>query len=329
MWGAVSRTDARPLVSIVVPVHDEEPVLEELFGRLVDVASREDLGVDVEMIFVDDGSTDRSRETLARLAGKDPRVRVLALSRRFGQEAACAAGLDNAAGDAVVVMDADLQDPPDVIPDLVSSWRGGHAVVHARRSSRRGDSAVKRVLAWGFYRILGAGAEAPFVTDAGNFRLIDRSVLDAISGARDRGRFLRGLACWAGGKQAIVAFERAPRRAGRSKYGLGRQIDLALDGLASFSALPVRAVGCTGALLSIAGIGSIAAGAAIAIAGGEHAGSWALAGGVAAATGLVLAGLWIVGEYAYRAGREASGLPLYVVSERIGFGGIDREARVT
>jgi glycosyltransferase involved in cell wall biosynthesis len=308
------------LVSVVVPVLDEQGVLGELHRRLDAVSSQEGLDADIEMVFVDDGSTDASREVLARLAGRDERVRVLVLARSFGQEAACAAGIDHARGDAVVVMDADLQDPPELIPAMVARWREGHDVVHARRLSRRGEPLAKRAAAWLFYRFMGLGSDARLLRDAGGFRLIGRGMVEALSGARDRGRFLRGLACWAGGRQAEVTFHRDPRHAGRSKYGPGRQAALAMEAVTGFSALPIRIVGLAGGLLVAGGAGSLVAALVVRLASpGSGIAPLLQAGGLALATGLVLAGLWIVGEYVYRLGREARGLPLYVVRERMGF----------
>jgi dolichol-phosphate mannosyltransferase len=307
-------------VSVVVPVLDEQEVLVALHARLASVADDPALDARVEMIFVDDGSTDASLSILHDLAGRDGRVRVLALTRNFGQEAACAAGLDHAAGDAVVVMDADLQDPPELLVELVERWRRGCDVVHARRSSRRGDGLLKRAAACGFYRFMSVGSDARIVPDAGGFRLLDRSIVDALAGARDRGRFLRGLACWVGGRQAQVRFERRPREGGRTKYGWRRQGALALDAVTGFSALPVRLMGCTGALLAAAGLAGAAAVVALACSGRlAGPGGWAATASVALCSGLVLVGLWVVGEYVMRVGREVRGLPLYVVDERVGF----------
>ncbi len=309
----------RPLVSIVVPVLDEKDVIEALHARLDALARRADLGASLEIVFVDDGSTDGSAEVLARLAGSDPRVRVLGLSRNFGQEAACAAGLDHAQGDAVIVMDADLQDPPELVVELVQKWRQGYDVVHARRRSRRGDPALKRIAAFCFYRFMGLASDARMVPDAGAYRLLDRSVVDALSGSRDRGRFLRGLACWVGGRQAQVRFDRDRRHAGRTKYGPARQASLALDAVTSFSALPVRLVGLAGALLSLAGTAGAGVVAGLALAGRiKEPAAWAAVCACSLGAGLVMSGLWVVGEYVIALGREVRGLPLYVVNRKLG-----------
>ncbi len=309
-------------MSVVIPVLDEEGSIRELHARLSAVATSagESGAFDLEMLFVDDGSTDRSLELIEDVAAGDPRVKVLSLSRNFGQEAACAAGLDWASGDAVVIMDADLQDPPEVIPRLVEAWMGGRDVVHAKRRSRCGDPAAKRALAWLFYRALRAGSDAPIVADAGGFRLLSRQVIDSIRSARDRGRFLRGLAAWVGGRQETVEFDREPRFSGRTKYGTGRQVGLALDAVTSMSALPVRIVGAAGCALSIAGVAAAIVLVALAMAGTHLPLAQALLGaGITLLSGLVMASLGVVGEYAYRLGREARGLPLYVVRRAVGF----------
>jgi dolichol-phosphate mannosyltransferase len=218
----------RPLVSVVIPALDEAEVLPELHARLDALRRREGIVFDMELIFVDDGSTDGTGAVLAGLAEGDPRVRVVTLGRNLGQEAACAAGLDLAAGDAVVVMDADLQDPPEAIPALVDRWLAGCDVVHARRRSRRGEPAAKRAAAWIFYRLMNVWSDVPLVTDAGNFRLMDGAIVEALRRSENRGRFLRGLACREGRRQEVVEFDREPPAAGRSKYDLGRQARLAL-----------------------------------------------------------------------------------------------------
>jgi dolichol-phosphate mannosyltransferase len=317
----VARDGNRPLVSVVVPVLDEEAVLEELHRRLAALAEGGGARTEFEFIFVDDGSTDRSRRVLAGLASRDERTRAVCLTRNFGQEAASAAGLDHASGDAVVFMDADLQDPPELIGELVDEWLEGHDVVHARRLSRPGDPLLKRAAAFAFYRFMGVCSDARLVGNTGAFRLVDRRVVDGLCTARQRSRFLRGLLCWAGGRQAVVTFHRDCRHAGRTKYGLGRQLALALDAVTGFSPLPLRLVGGCGSLLASAGIASILTAVVLHLASSVGGLSWwILGGGLALCTGLVLTSLWVVGEYVYRLGHEVRGLPLYVVRDRLGFG---------
>lgn len=226
-------------LSVVVPVFNEERTLPEFRRRLI--AAIEPLGGDWEVVFVDDGSTDASAEVLARLHTEDPRLKALHLSRNFGHQAAISAGLDHASGDAVVTIDADLQDPPEVIPRLVEAWRAGHEVVHARRARREETYGKgKALLAAAFYRLLARLSEVPIPVDVGDFRLLDRRVVEVLRAAPERHRYVRGLSAWAGFRQAYVLYDRAPRAAGESKYGWGRLLDLAVNGLVSFSTAPLR-----------------------------------------------------------------------------------------
>lgn len=225
-------------LSVVIPVWNEERNVEPLFARLAAVCDRE--GVELDPVFVDDGSTDGTLAILRSLAAFDSRVRYVALSRNFGHEAAVAAGLDRAHGDAVVLMDADLQDPPELIPRLLERWRHGAQVVYAKRRSRRGDSWPKRAAIYAFYRVLGGISEVKIPLDTGNFRLMDRCVADVVRQCRENPRFVRGLVPWAGFRQEAVEFDRDRRLDGRSGYGMLRLVRLAIDGICTFSVVPLR-----------------------------------------------------------------------------------------
>jgi polyisoprenyl-phosphate glycosyltransferase len=231
--------DARPTFSLIIPVFNEEAVLPVLLPRLDALLPR--LGGSVEVIFVDDGSRDLSSFILEQRARTDPRFKFVGLSRNFGHQIAVTTGLDLARGDAVVVLDADLQDPPELVLDLAAKWREGFDIVSARRRSRAGESRFKRATAHLFYRIVNRIASIDIPQDVGDFRLIDRKVVDAFCSLRERERFVRGLFAWVGFKHAIVEFERDPRAAGVTKYPLRKMLSLAVNGIISFSEAPLRA----------------------------------------------------------------------------------------
>lgn len=222
---------------MVLPILDEEETLPELHRRLDAVLG----GMDVraEMVFVDDGSTDGSADWLRRRAAEDPRVRLLRLSRNFGHQAAILAGLEAARGDAVVIMDGDLQDPPEVLPDLVDAWRRGGDVVYAVRDGHLGDGRLKRTLASIFYRVFRAATSIDAPLDAGDFRLLDRRVVDELTAMGETHLFLRGLTRWLGFRQVSVSYRREARYGGAPKYSTWRSLRLALDGLTSFTAAPM------------------------------------------------------------------------------------------
>ena len=224
------------LLSVVTPVLDEEASIREFHDRVA--AALE--GVPFELVLVDDGSTDATPRLLAELEGEDERVRVITLSRNFGHQAALTAGLDHARGDAVVMIDADLQDPPEAIPSLLEWWRRGSDVVVAVREHREGESRFKLTTARWFYRLMGRVAQIDLHADAGDFRLIDREALDALLGMRERNRYLRGMTAWVGFTQTSVPYRRAPRHGGRTKFSVARMLRFALDAIASFSYVPLQ-----------------------------------------------------------------------------------------
>ena len=232
-----------PTYSLVVPIFNEEAVIPILLRRLD--ALLESLDAPAKAIFVDDGSNDTSAIVIEGKARADRRYRLVRLSRNFGHQIAITAGLDHAAGRAVVVMDADLQDPPEVVHALIARWKEGYDVVCAERASRRGESRFKLMTAGLFYRLVGALGEAPIPRNAGDFRLIDRKALDCFLAMPERDRFVRGMFAWIGFRQGTVTFDRPARAAGESKYSLRRMIALAANGLVSFSDAPLqnRAVG--------------------------------------------------------------------------------------
>lgn len=228
---------AKPLVSLVVPVYNEEAVIEVFHSRLVPVL--EAVGT-FEIVYVNDGSSDRSGEIVDTICEADPRSKVLHFSRNFGHQAAVTAGLHAATGDCAVVIDADLQDPPDVVVQLVERWRQGFDVVYAKRRERAGEGPLKRFTAFLFYRGLRKLTEVEVPADTGDFCLLDRKVIDVLNSMPERNRFIRGLRAWVGFRQAAVEFDRLERFAGQTKYPLSRMVGLAFDGVFSLSKAPLR-----------------------------------------------------------------------------------------
>ncbi len=296
-----------PTVSAVVPLFDERENLPELYRRLTDTLA--DLGVDYELVFADDGSTDGTGELLDAISDGDDRVRVLHLSRNFGHQAALTAGLDHARGEAVVALDGDLQDPPEVIPELLEKWREGFDVVYAVRTKRK-EGLAKRLGYFAFYRLLRGVSDLPIPLDAGDFCLLDRRALDALNGLPECDRFVRGLRSFVGFRQVGVSYERDARFAGTAKYTFRKLVGLAVNGLVNFSSFPVRAMGWLAGLLVLGGAATAAA-----IATGALTGGWA----VVLAVALVLSGLQIgclalLGLYLVKILAEVKRRPSYIVA---------------
>src|SRR6185503_15187064 len=247
------------LLSVIVPCYNEQDVLHATHERLTSVlAGMPEL--DYELIFVNDGSHDDTQLILTQLQLVDPHVRVLLLSRNFGHQIAVTAGLAEAAGDAVVIIDADLQDPPEVIPQMVQLWRDGNEVVYGIRIEREGESRFKLWTAKAFYRLINRLSETKMPLDAGDFRLLDRRVVEVIKRMPERARFLRGMVSWAGFRQVSITYDRAARHAGEGKYPLAKMLNFAMDGIISFSLVPLKLAVWTGFLaICIAVLGIIAA----------------------------------------------------------------------
>jgi len=241
---------ATALVSVVVPVYNEEATVAEMYRRLAAVFDGLPDAV-AEFVFVDDGSRDRTVELLVTASAGDERLRVIALSRNFGHQAAITAGIDHAAGDSVVLIDGDLQDPPEIIPAMLERWRAGADVVYGERLTRKGESVFKRGTAKLFYRVVGRLSDTPLPVDAGDFRLLDRSVADVLCEMREESRYLRGMVAWAGFRQEAVRYERDERFAGDTKYSLAKMTRLGLDGVASFSSRPLVLAAQLGALITV------------------------------------------------------------------------------
>src|SRR5689334_242637 len=306
------------LLSVVIPCFNEEPVLRTTHERLTAVLSDIE-GVDYELIFVNDGSRDRTQQLLEDLLF-DRHVRVLLLSRNFGHQIAVTAGLEAANGAACVIIDADLQDPPELIPRMIELWREGNEVVYGIRIEREGESRFKLWTAKAFYRLINRMSETKMPLDAGDFRLLDRKVVEVIKAMPERARFLRGMVSWAGFRQVAVPYDRAPRHAGESKYPLTKMIHFAMDGIISFSLVPLKIAIWTGFIaIWIAVAGIIVAILDRLLEKGLTRGWASLFVAVLFMGGVQLVSLGILGEYLGRIYTEVKRRPLYVVQERLGF----------
>jgi glycosyltransferase involved in cell wall biosynthesis len=305
--------------SFVIPVFNERDTLRELHVRLS--AVMDPLDGDCEVLFVDDASFDGTDEVLAELVARDPRCKVIRFARNFGHQTAITAGLDFAAGDAVVVLDADLQDPPEVIPELIARWREGYEVVYGVRRSRPSDESwLKRVTARIFYRTLRRLSDIDMTVDVGDFRLVDRRALEAFRSMRERSRYVRGMFSWVGFRQIGVDYERPERFAGEPKYSFRKSLRLAVDGIVSFSDVPLRLALVFGTIFSalafLAGIFAIVA----KIAGAFVVPGWASILVVTSFLGGVqLTVLGAMGLYIGRIYEEVKSRPLYIVREAHGF----------
>lgn len=239
------------LLSVIVPLYNEEEIVEKTFS----VLEQELAEIDHELIFVNDGSTDRTREILESLLPQAPQNRLINFSRNFGHQAAFSAGLRHARGRAVVIIDGDLQDPPALIHDMLKKWEEGYQVVYAQRKKRKGETFFKKASAHAFYKILHALTSIDIPMDTGDFRLMDRVVVDQLNALPERNRFLRGLVCWVGFKRIGILYDRKERTAGKSKYPLRKMLRLAMDGITSFSTTPLKISFLTGMLATIVAFG--------------------------------------------------------------------------
>ncbi len=309
---------ARPLISVVVPCYNEEAVIGVTHPRLA--AALAALPVEYEIVYVNDGSRDRTLALLGAIQKADAHVRVIGFSRNFGHQIAVTAGIDHAVGDAVVIIDADLQDPPELIGEMIARWREGYDVVYGKRTERAGESAFKRASAGLFYRFLNRMSDTPVPLDTGDFRLIDRAVADAMRRMPEHDRFLRGMVAWLGFRQHALAYKRDPRAAGETKYPLRKMLAFATDGILSFSISPLRVATWLGLFITFAACGGIVYGVAFRLATQEWLSGFVwLFLAILLLGGVQLTMLGVVGEYVGRIYREGKDRPLYLVRERLGF----------
>ncbi len=305
-----------PIYSVVAPVYNEEESLPAFYARVV--AVMETLGEPFELTLVDDGSHDRSWEIMRGLAQRDSRVRVVRFSRNFGHQMALSAGLEYARGQAVILLDADLQDPPEVIPQLIARWRTGAEVVYARRVSRRGETLFKRLTAATFYRLMRRLTSVPIPADTGDFRLLDRRVVDTLTAMREQHRFLRGLSAWVGFQQVAIPYERQQRFAGVTKYPLLKMLRFSLDAITGFSYAPLELATTAGFLLAGLSLLGVVAAAALRLFDIAIQGQASTLILVLFLGGVQLIFLGILGEYLGRIYDEVRQRPLYIVREAIG-----------
>lgn len=301
-------------ISIIAPIYNEFENIPELYRRVKAVMDSQDLTW--ELVLVDDGSTDGSTERLRELARQDRRVRPVIFARNFGHQVAVTAGLDYARGAAVVIIDADLQDPPEVIPALIAKWREGYEVVYAVRAEREGETWFKRTTAALFYRLIYRITDVKIPLDTGDFRLLDRKVVDVLGRMRERHRFLRGMAAWVGFRQVGVPYKRAARFAGVTKYPFKKMLRLALNAITSFSYFPLQMATYAGFISAGIAIVAIPVVIALRLAGSQFFGGQATTLiAVLFLGGVQLISLGVLGEYLGRLYDEAKGRPLYIVRE--------------
>jgi len=306
------------MYSIVVPVYNEENVLKEFYNRTTAVLSK--LKERYEIIFINDGSMDNSVTILRELHAKDSGVKVINFSRNFGHQMAITAGMDYSAGNAVIIMDSDLQDPPEVIAKLVEKWKEGHDVVYAVREVRKGETLFKRLTATLFYRLIVKITNVSMQADVGDFRLMDKKVIDVFRTVRERHRFIRGLVSWVGFKQTGITYIRNERFAGETKYPFRKMLKFAIDGITSFSFLPLQLATYAGVIISLM---SFASGIYILclriITGRFIPGIAGILVSVLFLGGIQLLFLGLIGEYIGRMYDEIKQRPLYIVQEFLGF----------
>lgn len=307
------------LLSVVVPCFDEEAVIQETHARLVAALARI-VDTRFEVVYVDDGSSDRTLSVLRAIQQSDPRIRVIALSRNFGQQIAVAAGLEHASGEAVVLIDADLQDPPEVIPEMVERWRAGVDVAYGARTEREGETPLKLWTAKTFCRTLNRLSDVDIPLDTGDFRLMDRKVVDALLAMPERDRFVRGMVAWVGFRQEPVHYGRAARFAGRTKYPLKKMLRFASDGILSFSLVPLRLAIYMGFAASGLALVGILYALLLRLFTDVWVTGWTLLFiAVLFLGGVQLVFLGVIGEYLGRVYGEVKQRPLYLVKERHGF----------
>jgi glycosyltransferase involved in cell wall biosynthesis len=300
------------LLSVVAPMLDEEGTAQAFCDRVRSALN----GLPWELVIVDDGSTDSTPDILSAVARADERVKVVTLSRNFGHQTAITAGLDHAAGDVVVMIDSDLQDPPELILTMLEHWRAGSDVVYATRTDREGESRFKRKTADWFYRIMGRLSDVPLAANSGDFRLLDRQALDALLKLRERNRYLRGMTSWVGFTQTALPYHREARHAGTTKYPIRKMVRFALDAIASFSHAPLQVATVAGFVCAMLAFLAVPVAIVFRIFGEFVPGVTTTVVAVLLLGGIQLMAIGMIGEYVGRIYDEVKRRPLYVVRER-------------
>lgn len=306
-------------ISFVIPMYYEEEVAEECYKRVSKVLEKLYEEYDGEIIFINDGSKDKTMEILEKIAKKDKNVKVVSFSRNFGHQSAVTCGLKYVTGDAIIIMDADLQDPPELVPDMLKKWKEGYEVIYGKRKTREGESTFKLFTAVAFYSTLNSLSDVEIPRNTGDFRLVDRKVVDVINSLPEHNKFLRGLFSWVGFKQYAYEYERKERVAGKTKYPLKKMIKLASDGIISFSTKPLKIVGGLGIfsiLISIAIL--IYSILSFALKWNNLTAGWtSLMCTITFLGGMILVSLWMIGEYIARIYDETKQRPQYIVDKTI------------
>ncbi|MES5855117.1 glycosyltransferase family 2 protein [Bacillus cereus group sp. RP29] len=304
------------LISVVVPMYFEEEVAQECYNRLKSVMLQNN--INYEFVFVNDGSTDRTMEILSEIAANDYRTKIVNFARNFGHQVAVTAGIAAAKGDAIVIIDADLQDPPEVIPELIAKWEEGYEVVYAKRKQRKGETWFKLLTAKYFYKFLNYMSDIDIPKDTGDFRIIDRKIADVFNQMTERNRFIRGMMSWVGFRQTYVEYERDERFAGETKYLLKKMIKFASDGIIAFSTKPLRIVMSLGLLSVLISIIVLLYTITVKVFGHGTQTGWAsIMVAITFFSGIQLLGLGIVGQYIARIYDESKNRPIYIVKETI------------
>lgn len=303
-------------LSVVVPMYYEEEVAKECYNRLKGIVEKID-NYEYEIIFINDGSKDKTLPILMEIAEKDKNVKVLSFSRNFGHQCAVTAGLQYVTGDAIVIIDADLQDPPELIPEMLKLWEDGNEVIYGKRKSREGESKFKLLTASMFYKTLNALSDVEIPKDTGDFRLVDRKVVDVINSLPEHNKFLRGLFSWVGYKQTPFEYERKERFAGKTKYPLKKMLKLAQDGIFSLSTKPLKIVGTMGIIsIAISIIILIYAILSYIFNWNNLTAGWtSLMVTMTFLSGMILISLWMIGEYIGRIYDETKRRPQYIIDK--------------
>lgn len=309
----------KPEISIVVPLYNEELVIGEMARRLTE--AMDGTGLDYEILMVNDGSRDRTAELARDICAADPRFKLIGFSRNFGHQFAITAGMDRSSGAAVVVIDADLQDPPEVIPEMIAKWREGYQVVYGVREKREGESWFKLATAKIFYRVLKRLTSVEIPVDTGDFRLVDRRVLDEFNRMRERSRFVRGMVSWVGFKQGAVTYVRHQRHAGETKYPFSKMLKFAVDGLLAFSQVPLKLASGLGLAASLVSFVFMVYGVVVKYVAPETVipGWSSTFSAILFLGGIQLICLGVLGEYIGRIYEEIKNRPLYIVDEEVNF----------
>ena len=307
----------RPVYSVVIPAYNEQEVISETYKRLTGVMTG--MGGSYELIFVNDGSTDTTAQIIAELCAQDPCVRLINFTRNFGHMPAISAGMENSRGQAIFIIDADLQDPPEVFPEMAARWKEGYHVVYGKRLKRKGETLFKKLSAKIFYRVLRNLSTVDLPLDSGEFRLIDRKVCDAINRLPEKSRYIRGLVSWVGFKQIPVEYVREERFAGVTKYPLRKMLSFAMDAITSFSYKPLKLATILGFLLSLLSFVYLLVISFRRLFTGLPTEGWAVTMGVILfSQGIVLMILGLIGEYIGRIYAEIKNRPVYIIQEIIG-----------